>query len=562
MSEPANTSEFADLPQARIGKSNKGPSLIWLIPIIAIAVGGWLIYKTLAEQGSSITIVFPTAEGLEAGKTRVKYLDVDLGVIETIRLSNLDNKVEAIAKLARGTESKLTSTTQFWVVKPRLESTRVSGLSTLLTGAYVGMDPGAGGEPQDHFIGLDGPPKVLSHRKGTLYQLRAETLGSVSLCAPVLFRQFKVGDVISSKLADDHTHVNIEVFIDEPHDRYVTKSSSFWNVSGVEIDARSDGVKLQMESLSTVLIGGIAFDYNFSIHGNKQAPEGTVFTLYDSERESKERPIKISYPYIAYFDDSVRGLTIGAEVEFRGIRIGEVVEITPEIDDEKGEVRIATLLAIEPERFRETALTEKESIERIKRMIANGLRAQLKTGNLITGQLFVDMDFYPLANPARLTMRNDIPVIPTMPSPIKDMTQKLSSVLSKLDNLPIEEIGKQVEQTAAGANRLVNNKDLAEAMSQAKELVTNLNQQTMSLMKSANQTLAGTEKLVQDLTKTTTQLDQTLQAFEDLTSENGPIGSELLRMLAEFSDAARSTRSLVEYLQRNPEALLQGKTRP
>jgi paraquat-inducible protein B len=539
----SKSKDLDDLPDAEVATGRSGPSMVWLVPVVALLVGAWLVYKTLSEQGPTVTILFDTAEGIEAGKTRIKYLDVDVGVVESVRILPDESKVELKAELVQGAESKLTDRTLFWVVRPRIEGTRVSGIGTLLSGAYIGMDPGQGGKKkQKKFEGLEKPPKLLSHRKGTLYRLQAPRLGSVSNGSPVYYRQFKVGDVVSVAMAEDHSRVNIEIFIDAPHDHYVHGNSVFWNASGFELDATSEGIKLDMESLASLVQGGIAFSTPETIGAADQAPEGSLFTLYDDEAQSREKPILITVPYLLYFEDSVRGLSVGAPVEFLGIRIGTVKDISMKIDRERGDMKIGVLIGIEPERLpASNGEPSGDYMERGRRstelLVARGFRAQLNTGNLLTGQLFVDFDFFPEAEKVAIVEENGIPVLPTMPGRLKGITDNLSSILTKLERVPFEEIGRQLQDTVAGTSRLANDSELHEA-------------------------IAELNTLLQNADEAVRQVKATMSAVEGVASEKGPIGSEILNTLEELSGAARAMRVLAESLERNPEALIKGKSGP
>ncbi len=572
MTVPADSGNLDNLPEADVQvKGGGGVSLVWLVPLVAVVVGAWLVYKTYAEQGPTITIQFANAEGLEVGKTHVKYLDVSVGIINQVRLAKDGAYVEVEAEMVKGSKSKLHDATRFWVVRPRIEGTKISGIGTLLSGAYIGMDPGeAGGAAKRFFVGLDEPPKLLSHRKGTLYKLQAPRLGSISLGAPVYFRQIAVGDVVFQNLAPDHGHVDIEFFINAPHDQFVRTSSKFWNASGVSLEATSEGVNLEMESLASLVSGGIAFDSPDAVDA-RQAPEGAVFTLYDSEEQSKEKPIVTTYPYLVYFADSVRGLSLGAPVEFRGIRFGTVKDIRLTAGADAGEAKIAVLLDMEPERLAvysgiEISQTTEEFLNSAKEMVAKGFRAQLQTGNLLTGKLFVDFDYHPDAAPAEVYFEDDYPVLPSLPTTLSGITDNLSGILAKLEALPLAEIGRHVEETAAGANRLVNGTDLKEAMAhlndtlaKADALMATLNSRADPLLASATRVSTGAEGLVEAAKGAASQAEATLDAFENIASDDSPIGRELLRTLNELAGAARAIRLMAEYLERHPEALLKGK---
>jgi paraquat-inducible protein B len=569
------------IPQAQV-QERHGPalSMIWLLPLVAALIGGWLVYSNYAERGPLITIRFANAEGIQPNKTRVKYRNVDVGLVEEVRFSRDLGQVVVKVRMDQAFEDRLTDSTRFWVVKPRIEGFRISGLETLISGAYITMDLGKGGAERRVFTGLVEPRTILSDTPGSFYTLRARGLGSLSQGAPVYFRQIAVGEVVGYRIADDHSRVELEIFIRAPHDSQVRTNTRFWNVSGVELDLSAKGLRVGVESLASLVMGGVAFEIPQSLDTGPRAKDGSVFHLYGSREDSAETDITVAQTYVLYFDDSIRGLSIGAPVDFRGLRIGTVTDIAFEAGASGGPIRTPVTIAIEPERVPLAdpdeggafeLLDEQDKLRQVRELMEGivkaGLRARLQIGSLLTGQLYVDLDFVPDAKPATVVYApGRPPVLPTVPGTFKDITRSLTRLLGKLDRLPLEEIGQHVEQTVAGANRLVNNEHLHAAMASLASSLARLDR-VLAVVEDHSEPVLDTvakagedvRALIADTRAAVRRAEAALKVVEQSVSEDGPMGREILKTLEELSAAARSIRVMTEYLERHPEALIKGK---
>ena len=510
--ETAGGKPEKELPEAVVRKRS-GISIVWIIPIVAAIIGAWVAYKSYSEIGPTITITFESAEGLEASKTKIKYKDVEVGQVESIDLEKDLKHVKVTVQMSAGSKSYLTEKTRFWVVKARISGGTVSGLGTLLGGAYIAIDPVTGGKFVDKFTGLEQAPVVTTDQPGRHFTLKADTRGSLDVGAPIYFRQIKVGEVVSYQLAEDNQSIDFKIFIDAPHHLKVTENTRFWNASGIDVSLSAAGFKVDMESTVSLLTGGLAFGLPPNAPPGEEVPENTVFTLHDSRTAAYEKQITLRKRFLLYFDGTVRGLTPDAPVEFRGITLGKVVSVDLEFDVESEKFVIPVVIELEPERFGGgTAGYPSEKRRRIlDAMIADGLRAQLKTGNLLTGKLYVDLDFYPDAEKQVLREAKGYEVLPTIPTSIEEMTRSVTAVLDKLKAFPFGKIG--ADMTKALAN----------------------------------------------LDQTITQADGTLKSIENMVAKDSPMSQELQATLHELSDAARSLRVLADYLERHPEALLRGK---
>jgi paraquat-inducible protein B len=534
-----NTSEsrFKDAPEAVV-KMRKQFSIVWVVPLVALLIGGWLAFKAISEKGPTITITFETAEGLEAGKTKIKYKDVEVGQVESIILGGEGSYVIVTAEMVKGAEGRLTENTRFWVERARIGAGGAAGLGTLFAGAYIGLDLGEpGGKPTLSFKGLEIAPVVTTGLPGSHFKLQAENRGSLNVGSPIYYRQFNVGQVVAFELVEDGDAVDFKIFVHAPYHEYVRKNTRFWNASGVDVSVDASGIQVNTESFISILIGGVAFDTPINLEPGAPAQEGATFKLYDSREKILEKAYVRKRQWVLYFDGSVRGLSVGAPVELQGIKIGEVTDITLEFDREKAAFRIPVLVETEPGRIKfiggERELSTADKKRGMNILVEKGLRAQLKTGSLLTGQLLVSLDLHSDASPAKINWDGRYPELPTIPTPMEEITSGVTRIVEKLDTIPLEQIGKDLQQTMANLSK------------------TTANLQTLVQKLDANVAPAATDTLKQAQT--------TLIKVDRLLNADSPTGHELKRALAELADAARNIAILVDYLERHPDSLVFGK---
>ena len=351
MAAPNQPPKLEDVPDAIVDEEVKGFPVVWLLLLVALLVGAWLFYKTMSEKGPEITIKFETAEGIEAGKTPIKFRDVAVGKVDNVEIADDLKTVVLTATMEAGTDQYLTDASRFWVVKPRVGAGGITGLGTLLSGAYIAFEPNTNGSPQRAFVGLEKPPIVTQDKEGTRFRLRTETLGSLSVGSPVYFRQFDIGEVTDYKLAEDYSYVDVGIFVQAPYDQYVRERTHFWNAGGVSMTMDASGFNVEMESLVAVLSGGIAFETLPEFADSPVARDGAVFPLFKNRAKGLERPITQVITYVLRFTGTVRGLSVGAPVEYRGIRVGTVTDIMLGEDPEhQGVVSPVVIIDIEPQR--------------------------------------------------------------------------------------------------------------------------------------------------------------------------------------------------------------------
>ncbi len=553
-------------------------SAIWLLPLVAALIGAWLVYQDYSQSGPLILVRFENASGIEVKKTRVKYRDVNVGMVEEVRFSQDLGQVVVSIRLDKAFDDRVTDATRFWVVRPRIEGLRISGLETLISGAHITMDLGQGGEKKWEFTGLEEPRSILSDTPGSFYRLISPKLGSLTIGAPVYYRGVVVGEVVKYHLEHESDQLSIEFFVRAPHDDQVWENTLFWNVSGVNINLSTKGLKLGIQSLAALVSGGVAFGVAKGVQERPKAPEGTEFKLYSSLDASREAPITIVQKYTLYFDDKVRGLSVGAPVEYRGLRVGTVTDIVVDGPEGLGPLWTPVTIAIEPERLplrekdrdRVGKLSNEAMRGRVRELMENavelGLRARLETGNLLTGQLLVALDYADEPDPAEVIYEGKYPQLPTLPSTFRGMIQSLSRIFTKLDRLPLEEIGRNLNQMMAGANSLVNDEHLKDSLVHMDEALKRLNQVLALLSKRSGPMMLSVEEASRDVRgliaateKAVVRAESTLKTINDSVSENGPMGREIMGTLRELSAAARSIRVMADYLERHPEALIKGK---
>jgi len=526
------------LPPPRVVRRREWlPSLIWLIPIVAALVGVMLIAKILMERGPEIVLTFNTAEGLEAGKTAVKYKDVQIGTVQSLRLARDRSHVRVIVQLNNEAKSFTAEDSRFWVVRPRLDTSGISGLGTLLSGAYIGADAGVSAETASEFKGLEVPPIVTRDASGQQFLLRATDVGSLDVGSPVYFRRIKVGQVAAYELDGDGRGVTLRIFVNAPYDKFVGVNTRFWQASGIDAQLSASGFTLRTQSLATILLGGIAFKAPDDAMG-PLAKQNTAFTLAEDETTAMKEPDGPPQTLLMYFNQSLRGLTPGAPVDFRGVVIGEVKSIGVEFDRAEREFRMPVLVQVYPDRLRrragETGVESRATQqERLRFLAEKGLRAQLRSGNLLTGQVYVALDFFPKAPAAKIdTTKNPIE-LPTIANSLDEIQSQVQEIAGKLNKVPYEQIAADLRTTLTALNK---------TLASTEQAVTRINNDVTPELAAA----------MKDVRKTVNNAERTL-------ADDSPLQQDMRQTLRELTRAAGSVRVLTDYLERHPESLLRGK---
>jgi len=553
--------------------------IFWLVPLAAVAIGIWLGLHSVLERGPTLTIKFRSADGIDAAKTKIRFKDVEIGEVKSIGLTPDYRRVVVTAELKKPFSKLLVKDTRFWVVRPRIAAQGVSGLNTLLSGSYIGVDIGHALDARDEFDGLEVPPVITQDLPGREFRLHGQDLGSLDVGSPVYYRRVAVGQVTAFDLDPDGRGVSFKIFVNAPYDKYVSADTRYWHASGVDITVDANGLRLDTQSLSTIVLGGVAFETP-PTPDRAEAPEAaadTVFRLSANRMQAMRTPDTGGTEYVMLFKGSVRGLSVGAPVDFRGVTLGEVTDIRVDLDDPNQDVDMAVTARIYPDRLRST-LRKAESGDEPERerklvdaMVARGFRAQLRNGNLLTGQMFVALDFFPEAAAAHVAWNRSPAAFPTVRGTFDTLQESVASLVTKLDRVPIDAIGRDLQRAVQHLDNATRHADallahadndilpevkvsvrqLGRAAQHTDELVARLGSEVTPALSA---TIADTRRMLDAAARALTSASGALDT-------NSPLQIDARKALLEISTAARAMRGLGDYLERHPESVVRGKAR-
>jgi len=510
---------------------------IWVVPLVAVALGLWLAVDAYLKQGPTITLHFSSAEGLQADKTLVKARSVTVGTVTSVRLADDLKGVVVTAELTPEARPLLREDSQFWTVRAEVRGASVTGIGTLLSGAYIEISPGEGElTRQREFDGLERRPISPVGTPGERLKLVSESSGSVSVGSPILYRGYRVGTVESIELQVEGQRVMYSIFVDAPYDVLVSSNTRFWNASGVSAELSTEGIKVSIGSLQSALMGGVAFDLprNTSI-GQEVLPD-TVFRLYPDESSIHQNPFRNSKEYVVSFKQSLRGLNPGAPVTYRGIRIGSVVRImladltnNYSMDDDESGQAIPVLIRLEPGRlaiddtFQGVAVME----ESVAISVQNGLRATLASGNIITGARLIELDIYETESEAELGDFLGYPTIPTISGGLAHIQVQVSELLDKLNGLPLEGV-----------------------LVRAESAITELEGTLKAVRRFAES--EGIQTLPDSVQATLDELNEVLEGFDS----HSEFQRELVRVIEELKSTLQNVDAFAEQLSDKPNSLV------
>ncbi|KOC87446.1 intermembrane transport protein PqiB [Winslowiella iniecta] len=514
-------------------------SPVWIIPIVTILIGAWILFYHFSHQGPEVTLITTNAEGIEGGKTTIKSRSVDVGIVESAVLSDDLHHVEIKARMNAGMEKLLHSDTAFWVVKPQIGKEGVTGLGTLLSGAYIELQPGNKGDKPESYQLLDSPPLAPPDAKGIRITLDSNKAGQLNAGDPVLFRGYRVGSVEASKFDADKRSMRYQLFIAAPYDRLITSNVRFWKDSGIAVDMSASGMRVEMGSLTTLFSGGVSFDVPDGRELGQPAENNAEYQLFDDQRSIQDSLYTEHKDFVMFFDDSIRGLQPGAPVEFRGIRLGTVAQVpflVPGTNQQlNNDYRIPVLVRIEPERFIKMMGSNFDLERRLQEGKQQGLRASLKSANLLTGSLYVDLDFYNSVKP--YTGPNDIggyEIIPTTSGGLSQIQQKLMAALDKVNALPLNPMVDQATNTLAESQRTLR---------ELQKTLDNINQITSS---------QSMKDLPQDMQQTLRELNRSMKGFQP----GSPAYSKMIGDMQRLDQVLRELQPVLKTLNNKSNALV------
>ncbi len=530
-------------------------SAIWIIPVIALLIGAWMLYQYQANKGTTIFIKMPHAEGIVAGKTEIKVRSVKIGQIDHVRLSDKQNSVIARAQIDKHYDDLLTDDAKIWVVKPRIDDTGISGMSTLLSGVYLEFAPGESKKLAEKFELQDEPALIGKDVKGGRFTLLSYNAEVLDVSTGIYFKDYKIGQIETATFDWKNQAMKYGIFINEPYQNLITLNSIFWVNSGIEIDLSADGINVNTGSLSKLLKGGISVGIPEQQTPGEVASNDHSFSLSNSYKAAlEERFYDFDY-YLIDFEQSIRGLRAGAPVEYRGMRIGSVVEAPASviIDGKPAHFRtdntaVPALIKIEYGRLYHDSTAAREFWHSsLDGWIKNGLRASLKPGNLLTGAVYVDLDIYDNAEPAELKTIADYTVFPSVSSGITVIADQVSDVLNKVNNLKIEDSLAQMQTTFAEYQALAH--DMRELLNK---------QDTQDLPGDINRNFAEMTKSMQQFDKTMKQFEKTMASYE----QGSTFHQQLQTTLSEFKRLSEELQPFTRGLNQQPNMLIFDKELP
>ena len=517
-------------------------SAVWIIPIVALLIAAWTLVQNIRSQGPEVRITFASAAGLKAGETQVRLLDVEIGRVEEVRLGENYDEVIAVVRLSPETTDLLTEDAQFWVVRPRIGSQGISGLSTLLSGAYIELAPGSGAPGRRQYRGLDDMPLTPPSTPGLQFRLLSNGSVSVNVGSPVLYNGYEVGRVESIEL-DETGKTILTAFVDAPYDDLITTATRFWNASGVAVDMDGQGFSLRTESLESLLTGGVSFSFPDGSGFGKKVQNGVLFLLYDNHTEAMKNPHLYGEEYVLLFESSVRGLLPNAPVEYRGLRVGTVMQVGPEDADPQElwkdhDSAVPVLINLEPGWLGADSEESAAALSsELNDAISRGLRGSLTIGNLLTGSLFVSLDFHDNAEAETLTERDGVPVLPTRSTGLSQIEDKVVALLNKLQGLPLEDT--LTAATGALENMEASLADAGSTLATVDELLKQ----------------DGTQALPENLVSTLQEVQTLLRGLSD----DAPLRRQLESTLRKLEQTLGGANALLETYETKPNAFIFGE---
>jgi len=505
-------------------------SFVWIIPIVAALIAGYLGYRTLTEEGPLLTLSFETGTGLSASQTQLKYKDVALGTVQSIALTPDHQRVIVKVRMTSDGASFLTSHARFWVVRPSFSAAGISGLDTLVSGAYITVDPGLpGGRTQHDFIGLENPPGVRSDQPGSTFTLKADQIGSLGSGSPVFYRDVEVGEVLGYSIGNGVGPVTINIFVHAPYDSLVRAQSHFWNSSGITVSLKGGAFHLEVQSLQAVLAGGVTFDLPPEAVNSPPSPDNATFQLYDSEEDAQAAGYSVKVPLVTYFNTSVSGLAPGAPVNVLGLQVGQVTDVKLLFDPLRRTVKVRVAMELQPERLFPGRVVPPSLLPSLVQSLVNkGLRAELDTASYITGQQVIALTTIPNAKPVPVTLEGDAYVLPSDPGAFGALMASVETFTGKLNKLPLDEIADNLNTLLVTTNHTI-------ATAQIQE------------------TLAA-------LTVTLKDANTSLGALRQNYGNDSDFQRNLEQLMDQANQTLRSVDLLTAYLNRNPSALLRGRS--
>ncbi|WPC75206.1 intermembrane transport protein PqiB [Vibrio porteresiae] len=517
---------------------------VWVVPLLALFVAAWMLYQDWDSQGPQLTVIANNADGIEAGKTKVKVHNVDVGEVTQVKLSDDFEHAIITIELQKGSDKLLRQDTKFWVIKPRVGTAGISGLGTLLSGAYIEAEPGTSGDAKREYTMLAQPPLSTADDKGLRLELVSKDIPKMTVGTPIHFHGFDVGHIEDVNFDPQQQNITYRLFIREPFDSLVSDAVQFWVTPGLAIQSSTKGIAVKMDSLETLITGGISFGTTEEGAVGKPVKDMTRFTLYESKEQATDNRYTQAIPFMFLFDGNIGGLEPGAPIEFRGVRIGTVQQVPFQgvsIRDWSATMLnpvLPVLGRIEPQRLSSLSTGEEMNLTEWRQLLDNaikrGFRASLVTSNILTGSKIISVDFDAQAKPAKAEQVAGYPVFPSVPNSFDSLGQKFASLLDKLNNLPLNDTMNSLDKTLQSANDTL-------------KTLNTVSKQIDTLLAAPH-----TQQLPEQLTLSLQDLQRTLKTYQ----EEGAVGSQLQKSLGTLERTLNDLQPVLRQLQQKPNALI------
>jgi paraquat-inducible protein B len=539
------------------------PNLVWVIPILALLVVGYLGVRALINRGEVVTVTFDRAAGAKAGVTKVLYQGVETGQLTKIEPNADGRRLDFHLRLVPAAKSGLNTNARFWLIGANPNFTDLSSLKAVVSGVAIGYAPGEGGEPEDRFDGLDEAPLILPGDKGTRYALRAHSLNSIHEGSILLFHGQAIGKVITIHF-DGDKGFRLQAFVNQPYDALVRRGARFWKISPMRLSFGGGGITANLAPLSTLLAGGIDLEVDTTNATDPQSPPDTEFPLYSSHNAARQG---LSGPIVRYefaFNGDAGVLDETSAVTLLGYQIGEVESTRLAYDEHTGAPYGIAEAVLYPQQMhlappageRSTAEDWRTSTDAaLTRLIRLGYRARLQQSPPVLGDESIALVPTAGAAQAKLVTVGDATRFPAAPgsSSFDDIAAKADAFLNKLDTVPLEDIGANLKRITGNIDRLMSSPEL-------KDSLAHLHSTLASVDKLLHDVQPQIGPLIAKLNDAAAELSGTAAALHQVAESGGPNeDASLPEAIRQITEAARSIKNLTEYLDRHPEALIRGK---
>ncbi len=553
--------EFA-VPESRVTERRRRIPVIWIIPLLAIAIGIYLAWDTYSKEGPTLTLSFKAAEGLKTGESALKFKGITIGTVQRLDFSPDHSRVLVRVATTSAIRNLLSDDSVFWVVKPELFAGSLRGIGTLLSGPYIEMRPGTSARHgRTHFVGLEDPPVMEADVPGTTYLVRAAKLASISLGSPVFYRDLSVGQVLGWDLGDMADSATLHVFVRKPFDQYVNSSTRFWAASGIKVDMSGAGLSIEVESLKAILLGGIAFE-TLDQSAPPAAARRTMFPLYADREAADAASFRRSIRCVAYFSGSVRGVAPGSEVTLHGFKVGHVTSVAVTYDPDKQDFIAPVEFEVQPERIIGVGKRAYATPEQgMQVLLDRGLRASLQSTSLITGQMSLVLALVKDVPVEKMVQRNGRFVIPAVnEGGLSGIESGATALLTKVNTIPFDKIGQDVAAIVRNFDTLTSGPQLERSLSALTATLASARDVMGGLKSSSGPAFKRLPQIALDLEGTLDNTNRLMLGLNTGYGDRAKFARDLSRLMTELTDAVRSIRALADLLASHPDALIRGRT--